>query len=74
MTKINVPQLAQETSARLEPVYRELVQTAYQAVADDDGSLSRTSAMTVEVEMLRQYLERYVSELVSEVVRQLDEA
>lgn len=74
MTNIDVKQVAQEVSARLEPIYQESILPAYEAAAEDDGKLSRTGAMTAEIEMLRQHLERYVTELVSEVVRRIGEA
>lgn len=74
MPKIDVRQVAQQVSERLEPLYRESILPAYQATAEEDGTMTHISAMTAEIEMLRQYLERYVTELVSEVVHQLDEA
>ncbi|WP_151737253.1 hypothetical protein [Paenibacillus tengchongensis] len=74
MSNIDVKQIAQEINARLEPKYRDSILPAYKAAADDDGKISRTGVMTVEIEMLRQYLELYVTELVSEVVRRIDEA
>lgn len=72
LSSVDVTKIAGEVSKRLDPLYLESVKSGLAAVADEDGSISRTGLVTVEIEMLRRHLEQYVTELVSEVVRQID--
>ncbi|WP_153979245.1 hypothetical protein [Paenibacillus xylanilyticus] len=70
-TKEVVHKLAIDIRESLLPAHEEKIKAAFEGLADDQGKLTRGTALFAEITLQREYLETYVTELVSRAFDEL---
>lgn len=70
-TKEMIHKLADEVRESLLPIHEQEIKATFEDLADDQGNLTNKTALLAEITLQRQYLETYVTELVSRAFEEL---